>query len=358
MKYLLAFLLASSPALAEPSITAPLNTTIQCGTAAAQNAVLPVTDTVALEGTGYSAVFGFNRNYGGVISSLRLIRTGYGEADVIEARSTAGAGLQTSSFVWPYSPPDAPLIFNQGTGNAIGHQWGFGATLSGSASPSIAWRSSQDWTPEYADTFGTQALSPCDQPPYDALFDDAALDFAMSQTPTPYGGPGLLATHKLTWRARVDQWWANSYASHAVYLSRSVARAGGLRVYVSQPSALTGPLMAADSLAAFGLCPGSVESYCAPVDTQWVMMVWNIFGMDIGVVVETTGGGLQLRLSKHQYCADDLNDACGEIDVQITSPMTGPIARPAWSLRSYAVNYRIGTPQQLSSMGYVINGRN
>jgi hypothetical protein len=84
------------------------------------------------------------------------------------------------------------------------------------------------------------------------------------------------------------------------------------------------------------------------------VLVWTIFGQDIGVAVQMTGGGAQLRLGKTQYCSDPSNDQCGEIDIQVVSANDYSATFPASSIRSYAVNYRIGMIPQLAALGFSI----
>lgn len=358
-----ALMLGSLPALAIPPATAPTNQALTCGNPADANAILPATDTVSLAGTGFSVSLGLNRDYGGVVSSFRLARTGAGggSADVIEARSSAGAGIQSGYNIFAYAPPRTNLLFNQGVGNALGRQWGYGASLVPGSSASSSYVNASGWTPVYNDTMDADGVvhgsSPCaPTPPYTAIFDDGALDLATAQAATA-AGTAVLMTHQYSWRSRVDQFWSIQYYYHALYLSRRVARMGNLRLYVHSPNGgVDGPIHPQDSMASatasYGLCGGSTTVYCTPPATDYLVLVWTIFGLDIGVAVRMTGGGTQLRLGKTQYCADPADDGCGEIDIQVVSPNRYDVAFPASSIRSYAVDYRIGTLPQLDALGF------
>lgn len=355
-----------SLAHAVPPQNAPLNQNLACGSPLDINSVLPVTHTVSLAGTGFAVEFGLNNNYGGVISKFKLSKlgSGGGSADVIEARSTAGGGIQSGYSIYPYSPAGTSILFNQGVGNSLGRQWGFGSTLISGSSPTSNYVNSSDWTPIYNDTYsspsGTAGVSPCEPPnQYTNIFDDGALDFATAQVSTN-AGTAVLMTHQYSWRSRVNQYWKLQYHYHALYLSRSVARMGNLRMYVHYPSGVDGPIYPHDSMAsptnAHTFCGNSTVVYCTHSSSDYIVLVWNIFGTDIGVVVQMTGGGAQLRLEKNKpYCADSNNDSCGEIDIQVVSPNNIDAVFLQSSIRSYPVNYRIGTIPQLEALGFFIH---
>jgi hypothetical protein len=264
-----------TPAQAVPPSSVPNNQVLTCGNPTDANAILPATDTVSLAGSGFSVSFGLNRDYGGVISSFKLTRTGSngGSADVIEARSSAGAGIQSGYAIFAYSPPHTNLLFNQGVGNSPGYQWGYGTDLVLGSSPSSSYANASSWTPVYNDTYDSNSVvhgsSPCaPMAPYTNIFDDGALDFAMAQSAT-VAGTAVLMTHQYSWRSRVDQFWSIQYYYHALYLSRRVARMGNLRLYVHAPNTgIDGPIHPQDSMASatatYSLCPGSSVVYCTP----------------------------------------------------------------------------------------------
>lgn len=319
------------------------------------NEKLVSTHTLGLAGEEVGLRVGFNAKFGGVGTEFTLINVGKGEANILEARSAAGAGMQTVQGCYSYGIKREDILFNQGCGNSVGEQWGLDVDLVKGSVPGIEWINQRDWVPLYSDSRqvkGSNAEGTSPEVRNVALLDYGKMDAAMSLAPNG----AILMTHSYSYRSLYDQYWLYQYYGHALYLSRLVARQGEARMILKRKGggSIYAPFIAYGfKVTGLPLCSGSENVYCVPSDIAYIMLVYTIFGKSVGVVMETPGL-VQLRLNDKAYINDGNAWGSGSIDIQNNSKWDTDARFPKGSVRNYSVNYRIGTIEQLKEIGYAV----
>lgn len=320
----------------------------------------PVTDSLAISGSRAKVKVGLNKQFGGVGVQFALINNAFPDkpVDVIEARSAAGAGWQYTEFVSAYDGNE--VIINQAAGNSLGSQWG----LSEDFSTSSTTINPLNWTPFYQDSFNSKGVSPCVGT--SGYFDLGAVTLIGQPFSIPNNGTGVKLSHKLTLQSIVNQYWQNVLPVKALYLSRHVGRDGNMRVFIQGKSGWQiGPIYPYDRWAEddlidqFGISHGNLiipiqggswSTIWDPIDH--IVLVWNIFGLDIGLVIAKPNGA-SLRLQENVYCTD-MKDECGSIDL-ITFHGNEPNASYLkGATRQYTTTYYIASMQQLKAMGFYV----
>lgn len=87
-------------------------------------------------------------------------------------------------------------------------------------------------------------------------------------------------------------------------------------------------------------------------DIDHVVLVWNIHGIDVGIVVRNLPDGMALRLVKNIYCSTSDDDECGSIDLIVYHPAKNNVSFPLGTMRTTQIDYYIGSKTQLQAMGY------
>jgi hypothetical protein len=88
-------------------------------------------------------------------------------------------------------------------------------------------------------------------------------------------------------------------------------------------------------------------------------LVWNVAGGDIGVAIHRTDNkpfNGNMVMERTALCSDPNNYSCGNISFHGTLDSNfDPTINPAFAvgdIRSYALAYDVGTPDQLAALGY------
>ncbi|MFC1610654.1 hypothetical protein ACFL6C_06835, partial [Myxococcota bacterium] len=332
--------------------------------------VPPEETWTAISGDDVSVEVGISDLFGGVAVRLSLINnaTPASKVNVLEARSAAGAGWQTSYLGGvpaggPLLDDDIIAVFNQAAGNVAGYQWGFDndylVSVNGIAALEWNTLASDHYHPNR--DFGTTvAQSPCGDVTGSYIFDDGKLLLGMATIATLHGA-AIGMTNIYSLRAQVDQFWTDYAVEQAFYLSKQVASMGVLRVYLRGLSGwYEGPITPAEDYAiahARGACDPVDEScaYQIDADLAYAVFVWNIMGLDVGVAINmptdpivTDWVRAHLNMVKSIYCLDTTDHSCGSIDwhTVITHSIT-TTTFAAGETREYAVAYYVGTLEQL-----------
>lgn len=349
-----------------------VNDMLTCGVAFPY--IFPVTDTVAVSGSPASISVGINRDIGGVVVNFSLVNNAYPQwpIDLLEARSSAGAAWQFTSLADRPSDPSNILgyVANQAAGNCTGHQWGYQNNFTGYSSVLHSYVNAIDWSPNASCSYdwisssgldrGSRSTSPCLDDPAPIVFDDGALDLA-AQVVSTLHGQAILLSNAYTLRARSPQSWANWWSWQALYFNRTTARAADLRLYlVSRTGWQEGPIYPYKPFSI--LHSDRDENYPKTVylrDLAYSVWVWNIFGLDIGVVVlhpQMPDGepSAALRLATMEYCLNPCDETCGSFDFEVRFPRATSFSQG--QVRTYQVDTVVGTLPQLADLGYSVPG--
>jgi hypothetical protein len=342
-----------TPLLQTTPASAGVNTNLSCYGAWAAD--LPDTNTWGVSGTSVGVHVGANANFGGIGTQLGLSNLANGSpyVDVLEARSGTGAGWQTS--YWLKDPSsDKYIVFNQAAGNSIGYQWGYKNSFPGTAA--------LDWNPIVSDHLqhgglvGPQTnFSPCAGTGY--MFDYGKVHYGLGTSYTILGNAVAL-TNQYQLQSQYNQFWSQWALEQAMYLSKNVATMGNLRMYFAWKNGThTGPVYPYQN--SFSV-PGASSSACGYDGCQfhlsnlsYMVMVWNIFGLDVGVAIPTSSIAQPLlNTETHTYCADVNNPVCGSISLHLYQTVENNHSRTTGQVNSYGVDYRVGTNTQLGLLGF------
>ena len=333
-----------APAFAD----APAPTEFQVGLTCDYGWALPLDarGQATMAGAGISSVVGLDDRFGGVGAKFALRNNAFPDSwvDILEPRSGAGAGWQTSFLVDDAAGGAGIIVFNQAAGNGVSSQWGYGTTFVEDGQNIHA----TTWIPLASDHIHTVAggHSPCLSTGY--VFDDGAVDIAGAGVETPHG-TALAWRNRYRYRSRTNQSWAGWSAEQAFYLSRSVARAAGLRLYLVRGTTRHGPFAIYD---AFTIPEAScTDSFCNTPGYDYAVLVWNIHGLDIGVALPV-GGGTSINLEQTTYCTNPADDACGNINFHSWVVRDRPAAYAMGSVREASQVYYVGTLSQLADLGF------
>ncbi|NJL09823.1 MAG: hypothetical protein HC908_05385 [Calothrix sp. SM1_7_51] len=327
-------------------------------------AIPPVTDTTTVTGTDVGVRVGINRDFGGVGVQFDLINNLFprNPLNILEARSAAGSGWQTS-YLFIDQTRNRFIVFNQGAGNAVSSQWGLKNTFDNRSGLRAT-----SWNPLYSDhihpnrnwgvTIGT---SPCQG---NALsFDDGMLTISTNTVRTKRGTVVSL-TNQYTLRPRVNQSWESWAIEQAFYLNKRVASEKNLRVYLRGygKTWLEGPIRPSELYSIQNSLSGSCTSTKCDYQTknlEYAVMVWNVMGRDIGVAIRPNNtpsfyGHLNMVKSGIDGCSNPSDHNCGSIDWHTVLQNTPNFTAIANLQRKYAVTYYVGTLEQLADLGFTI----
>lgn len=338
-------------------------------------AVPPVTNSWSEQGSDAKVTVGVSSTLGSIGVELGLTNTHASDqpspVNVIDGKSAGGGGWQTS--YWLEQPDQYLEVFNQAAGNAVGEQWGYNNTFTGSAADL--------WDPIWSDhyqvgSFGNPSVgtSPCPPPagtswPRGVSYDNGRLALSLGQVPTP-AGTAIRVQNDYQLQSSAAQSWPVWALEQALYLSKQVAQEGDLRVYLhghdpdGQPW-VDGPIDPAQD--SFSVPNGSGGCTVTADPTQsgcsfdvngldYAVFVYDIFGEDIAVS-QVTHGDYTWYLSMNDvqpgvYCPDAPDISCGDIEVHDFETLQSPATIASGQVRDYPVTYLIGTPAQLDMLGY------
>jgi len=320
-------------------------------------AILPTTMSESWSGSEASVTLGANQDFGGVLTSFRIANNlNHSSVDVLDARSSAGAAMQTA-FMMLDKNTNRIIVANQAAGN-MAQQWGFRGVFLHLVQT--------DWSPIFSDHYHPHAswaekvnTSPCYHGGY--RLHDGQLSLTGETVPSSSGNV-IRLTNQYTLRALMNQSWQWFAAEQAFYLSRQVARTNNLRIYLAGAKQWSeGPIKPVDTYSlthAAGSCP---DDRCT-FHVDWLsygLLVWNIGGQDIGVAIRRPDGKpfqAQLNLTKNVECqAAVQGDICGNIEWHsyITDSRfapSDPVRFAAGETVPFVMTYTIGSLQQLSSL--------
>ncbi len=332
-----------------------LNTTLTCSGIPLSP---PVTERWTEKGKDVSVRFGVNHTIGGVGVEFALINNAVptGIVNVLEPRSAGGAGWQTA--YWFIDPGTKRIIVtNQAAGNSTG-QWGYNTTFSGMAATSWnpLWSDHYHDGPTFADT--SIPTSPCNKDGY--MFDEGALTLTSDLLPTAHGD-AVSVTNRYWLKSTVSQFWSSWALEQAFYLNRTIANQGNLRVYLrgKKNAWKEGPIKPQADYTVkngSGSCSGTGCDYGISRELAYGVLVWNIFGLDIGVAinVEQNNGPVHLSVDKLPYCGNANDLDCGNIAWHSYINFVNNYTFPKGEERSYPITYTVGTIDQLEDLGFSI----
>lgn len=316
----------------------------------------PLTSTVKAGAIGgaVTSVVGIDAETAGIGATFELKNNASPHyVNVLETRSGAGAAWQTSSLVWDNPGGVGIMVFNQSAGNSVGSQWAYTTKAVAKGAHDIE---TALFTPVYSDHIHEkpEGHSPCNNSGF--LFDEMKQDIFGHKVPTPHGS-AILWQNVVTYRSRVNQSWPRWTAEQAFYLSRSIARAGDLRVYLVRGKTVDGPIRPykAGFTIPGATCLGGAGTFCNTLAYDFGVLVWNIHGLDVGVAIEPLSNGVSLNLEESVYCAKPADDSCGNINFHAWFPRTEPAKFAAGAVRTMHKNYFVGTLEQLAALGFSLS---
>jgi hypothetical protein len=337
------------PVFATPPTPTSFETQLTCNVPFAQ--ALRSVVQVGMIGTDVTSVVGVDDQFAGIGAKFELLNNDSpgNYVNVVEARSGAGAGWQTSSLTYDNPGGVGIIVFNQAAGNSVGTQWGYRNRFSENGSSIY----SLGWNPLYSDHIHEVAggHSPCNRSGY--VFDDGAVHILGARVQTPHG-VALAWRNQYSFRSRVQQSWPNWSIEQAFYLSRPVARAGNLRLYLRRGATMHGPIRPYDSFSIpSATCDQVRGSHCNTLAYDYALLVWNIFGRDIGVAIPDLNA-VSLNLETVTYCSNAANDSCGNINFHSWLRRGGAASFATGQIRTYGQVYYVGTLPQLADLGYTL----
>ena len=319
------------------------------------SAVPPETHGFSLNGNPVKVNLGYTSDFGGIGTKLELINSGSPHPiNIIEARSGAGAAWQYTGMVYTDSGED--LLNNQASGNGAGYQWGYSNDLQINIDGNTTSLTSSNWAKNPADTFDGVPQFPCVDPLTVPTFDEGRPSVVSKTTPVSNGSViEIESTYSL--RSLTNQYWKFYVPVHAFYLNRRTARDANLRMYIiGRSSWIEGPIYPFDPFSIDHANKVTNPSWVYPTwqissDTKYTLFVWNIFGLDIGILIDSPYFGPDIRLEANPYCQDIYNDACGAIAFFSKENIVEYASFPKDQTRSYSFHYTIGTIPQLQEIG-------
>lgn len=344
--------LRKSAELAVPECsTVPVDLSLTCGTG--HNTALPVTDAWSISGSNVSARVGVNRNFGGIGVELTLSGTSQisNGINVVESRSGAGAGWQTS--YWGLDVPTNHIyVMNQASGNSTNSQWGFHNGFANMAQTLWNVLPSDHYSPD--GTFGDTSIgtSPCNNNA--TSFDYGKLAFELGRRSTSVG-TAVSIKNQYALHAKIAQNFSRWGLEQALYLNSKVARDNNLRAYfVGKNGWKEGPISLWKDFSishGSGSCESNKCDY-GITDVAYAVLVWNINGVDVGVAIPSTKGMI-VSMGKTEYCTNSADITCGNIAIHnyLDLKESGFHANVG-AERIYGVDYSVGTPAELRALGY------
>ncbi|RKH51740.1 hypothetical protein D7W81_40325 [Corallococcus aberystwythensis] len=341
----------SSPE-AVASVAQVLDTRLTCNVPF--NDAPPATLNAGLIASQVTSVVGLSDTMGGIGVKLELVNNQYPTqyVNVVESRSAAGAGWQTSYIVGDWPGGVNPIVFNQAAGNSLGGQWGYTNSYAATASAIHA----LDWNPLVSDhlmgALPPITFSPCSGTGY--VFDDGQAHITGTLLGTSAGSV-IQWTHAYSLRARMAQTWPWVRAEQALYLQKSVAAMGDLRIYLKKGSTVHGPIRPVNrfTIPDADCNPNYPGSGCNAFGYNYAILVWNIFGTDVGILIRNLEAGISLNMEETTYCQDATDLTCGNINFHVWSDLQSQNIS-AGMVRTVSQDYVIGTLPQLAAMGYTI----
>ncbi|WP_165226262.1 hypothetical protein [Aquisphaera insulae] len=323
-------------------------------------AIPPATHVKTIVGSEVAVTLGIAGDFGGVGVTFELARRQSdgsvgSPVNILEARSAAGSGWQTSVLLRDQTKHQT-IVFNQAAGNSTPFQWGYKNDYFELAA--FKWNPvvSDHVHPNYNFSHSV-ATSPFDGSGY--VLEDGRLHIG---TNTVSVGSGSIVdiTNQYTLRSRFDQTWEGWAAEQAFYLNKAVARSHHLRVFLRGASGgwSEGLIRPYDNYVVRNGQSTCDENGCSAKTNSlsYVLFIWEVDGSDIAVAIvppnESCYG--HLNMSRFTYGPNPTTDpdANGSIDWHTVVAAQDTTHFPAAAERPYQVRYLVGTPDQLSSLGY------
>ncbi len=306
-----------------------------------------------------------SKRFSGIAAGLLL-----NGVSVIAGKSAAGAAWQTSYII---SAPDSQdvYVFNQAAGNSTPFSWGFTNFFSKIPSVNLV---ITNWTPLYADhyhpdgDFG-ESIALCPGYGYTSVAVDEGsgrIDLSKMAVSTGYV---IKIKNTYTHKAMVNQTWDWFTLEQAFYMDRQVAKDRNLNAYLGYSSDgintqiykvfLGGPDYSVPSNIVYEAETIPNKSYKIRPGLRYVVFVWNISGKEIGVAIDmpetppSSFSGAHLNMERTAYGSDPDNYSNGNISFHPwIVDLHGTITFSQGETNDYFLNYYVGTPEQLSELGY------
>ena len=364
---LLCLLLAVPQAHAQGTVTAaslgfgtysgqtdPALNTLSCGIGV--NVELGRNHTDTISSTGYQLKLSLDANFGGIGTGIAFTNpANNASANIIQTASGAGAAWQTSYFVHD-TANDRLIVFNQAAGNDVGYQWGY--------SNAVANLTETGWNPIWSDhyhpTFSKTGFasqvgtSPCLGTGYH--FDDGRGSIIATPIETPYGNVTHV-TNAYQLKSNTNQSWGFVGVDQSLYLNGVVAVQSNLQVIlVGKSGWVEGPIRPAGKFSlihAVGGCTSSGCSYQTGPDVAYVVLNYNIGNTPYSIVILEPSTRAVIIQTSTPYCtaaADPAN--CGAVQIHSFLTSNDPVAIATGQIRNYQMEYYVGTPTQLTSIGF------
>ncbi|MDC0948918.1 hypothetical protein OAS86_06225 [Gammaproteobacteria bacterium] len=333
---------------------------------------------------------------GRIGSGLIFTRRGQ-SANVIEGRSAAGAGWQTSFLSRP-AGQNSIYVNNQASGNSVGFSWGYSNATS-----------VPQWNTLWADTrlsdfTGTRTfLCPCDAFPRYAVkrgLPSTRWDRIWTAPDANGFRGGVIRQRNHYDLASLSGTFDASFFAleQAFYLDRRVAMEHNLRIFfkyrnqsqpreanfsVLEPSipwltpnsarthneALNNAVLV-DTIRglnrdALSQRINGLTDYVIDRSIQYVVFVWQVDDFPLAVAIDMpTGSGFNggnMRIERRPYCTDTSDPSCGNLNwhtwIDNSFREGRSNTRFTAAARRYQLDYYIGLPQHLAQLGFVSDSR-
>jgi hypothetical protein len=327
---------------------------------------IPPTDVVTFRQRDLWTTVGINRKFGGIGVELALTNPTAPNAslNIVDARSAGGAAWQTTTAV--ADAKDERIVHvNQAAGNSA-RNWGLESEYEISPMQGIR---QQDWLPlvsnDYRDglsfTAPTVNTSPCHGTGI------RIGDGKGSITPSvgAFGTLRLTNSYLVRWSVTGDWKWVDR--EQALYMNPKSARVGDLRIYVAQPKhSIIGPIRPGNMPdkqfeGMVKIVGGNEDWFVRVFPASYAVLVFKVAGRDVGIAVHLPDNrpfaGF-FRFRPHLMCKKEI-DYCRP--VQWHSVYSSRFDRSvetrfsAGEMSTYTVQYDLGSPEQLRSIGYPIS---
>jgi hypothetical protein len=313
-------------------------------------------------GTRASVRIGINERFGGMITSLELINNAAPQEplQLINAvNNAAEAGWQTAFIT---KTPDSTTISNQGGGGRKGYQWGYG----GSYSIGGSGFQQENWIPLATDNIGEPGTSPCDHT--SNYFANGQFSHQINIVPGT-AGTVIRISEINRIQAITTQRWAQYVVDQGIYFRKSAILRGNCRVYLATPAGLiTGPIELCRNGGLRGNVGPAVEKLyprqiggvideldAATYPLSYAVIVWSVAGQDIGMAIHPKQKdqpfSAVFAYGERRTCRLPV-DFCG--GAHWHSKLNAPVSWAAGETREFAMEYDIGTPDELAGVGFPI----
>jgi len=310
-----------------------------------------------IEGQTVGVTIGVSADLGGVgvyFGLANLSKDPGTSINVLEARSAAGCGWQTSYLLKDQTNNEQVVVFNQSAGNSATCQWGFPNDFVISAKGLAA----KYWNPIVSDTVGGTPTSPLTIPPSGILLDDGILQIGTAVQPTRQGDIADI-TNLYTLRSRFDnQYWAEWFLEQAFYSNRNIAKRGQFKIYLYDSKKMLLDDGISPQLEGFAASYGHFEPH--PKDQgirdfktntiTYTVFLWFLPDLDVEIAVLVTPPPEKTCFA-HIVLESNRYNGEGSIGWHLFIEHLEPAVFTRIP-REHRVRYQVGTKCQIAGLGF------